>query len=295
MAALLQLFGWKSKGGCLPLRAPHAFEGFVQHKTPWQSLQQGWILTKRNKGSLLMKIVSILTVLSSLAFLTGCTTQPRTAYSTSTPVYGGEVVSSGPYGTTMVVPGMPKTQLETDRDLENGLRSQLNRYGDLATTTPNVQIFSQNGTVTLSGTVPSQREREMIESLVRNQVGVVAVNDQLQVAYPPTGVVNAPVRVYTTPPDYVVPSSPAIVYSGNLNLTVQAVTVADRNLGQRVVDRLRNDAVLTPLAANISISVNDGRVYLRGTVDTEEQHLSIVSVVQHTYGVNAVYDQLTVR
>jgi hypothetical protein len=135
----------------------------------------------------------------------------------------------------------------------------------------------------------------MIESLVRNQSGVVAVNDQLEVGYAPTGAVNAPVRVYTTPPEYVVGSAPAIVYSGQLNLTVQASTLADRNLGQRLVDRLRSDAALGPLASNISLSVNDSRVYLRGTVDTEEQHLGIVSVVQHTYGVQAVYDQLTVR
>ena len=241
-----------------------------------------------------MRIISFLSIASALALVTGCDTYRQPAY-TSSPVYGGEVVSSGPYGATMVVPGMPKTQIDADRDLENNLRTQLNRYGDLATTTPDVHIYSQSGTVTLTGTVPSQRERDMIESLVRNQSGVVAVNDQLQVGYPPTGVVNAPVRVYTTPPDYVVGTAPAIVYSGNLNLTVQAATVADRNLGQRLVDRLRSDPTLTPLSSNISISVNDGRVYLRGTVDTEEQHLSIVSVVQHTYGVTAVYDQLTVR
>jgi osmotically-inducible protein OsmY len=242
-----------------------------------------------------MRISSVLGIVSCLILGTGCETTERQAAYTSTPVYGGDVISSGPYGATMVVPGMPKSQIEADRDLENTLRSQLTRYGDLATTTPDVHIYAQNGTVTLSGTVPSQREREMIESLVRNQTGVVAVNDQLQVGYPPTGVVNGPARVYTTPPDYVVSSAPAIVYSGNVNVTVQAATLADRNLGQRIVDRLRADPVLTPLSSMISVSVSDGRVYLRGTVDTEQQHLSIVSMVQHTYGVNAVYDQLVVR
>jgi osmotically-inducible protein OsmY len=195
----------------------------------------------------------------------------------------------------MVVPGMPKSQVEADRELENNLRSQMSRYGDLATTTPDVHIYSQNGTITLTGSVPSQREREMIESLVRNQAGVVAVNDQLQVGYSPTGAVAGPARVYTTPPDYAVGSAPAIVYSGNINVTVQANNSADRILGQRIVDRLRADRTLAPLSSAINVSVNDGRVYLRGTTDTEEQHLSIVSVVQHTFGVNAVYDQLLVR
>jgi osmotically-inducible protein OsmY len=242
-----------------------------------------------------MKIVTLLGIGSCLLLAAGCSTERPAAYTTA-PAYGGEIISSGPNGATMVVPGMPKTQIEADRDLESDLRSQMGRYGDLATTTPNVQIYAQSGTVTLTGTVPSQREREMIESLVRNQPGVVGVNDQLQVAYAPTGVINGTPRVYTTPPDYVVNSTaPALVYSGNLSITLQATTVGDRNVGQRVIDRLRADNRLAPLASTISVSVSDGRVWLRGTVDTEEQHLSIVSMVQHTYGVNAVYDQLTVR
>ena len=257
--------------------------------------QKGAGLRLEKERELFMRIVSLVSAGCSLLLVAGCETADRQTAYTSTPVYGGQVISSGPYGATMVVPGMPKSQIEADRDMEQDIRSQLNRYGDLATTTPNVQVYSQSGTVTLSGTVPSQRERDMIESLVRNQPGVVAVNDQLQVAYPPTGYVNGAARVYTTPPDYVVGNAPAIVYSGNLNVTVQATTLPDRNLGARVVDRLRADGNLAPLATTISVSVNDGRVWLRGTVDTEAQHLAIVSLVQHTYGVNAVYDQLTVR
>src|SRR5438445_332420 len=112
-----------------------------------------------------MRILSFWGLASSLALFAGCTTDHQTAYTTRPGVYGGDVVSSDPYQTTMVVPGMPRTQADIDRDLEHSLRSQLNRYGDLATTTPNVQIYAQNGAVTLSGSVPSQRERDMIDSL----------------------------------------------------------------------------------------------------------------------------------
>jgi osmotically-inducible protein OsmY len=242
-----------------------------------------------------MRIANFLSLISCVGLTVGCSsTYPSSTYSSSSPpVYGGEIVSSGPYGATMVIP--PQSQIEADRGLENSLRSQLNRYGDLAGAAPGVQIYAQNGTVTLTGTVPSTRDRDMIDSLVKNTSGVVAVNDQLMIGYPPTGVVQGPVRVYTTPPDYVVNSAPIIVASGNLTLTVQGTTLADRNLGQRVADRIRSDPNLTPLGSTINISVSDGRVYLRGTVDTEEQHLAIVSLVQHTYGVNAVYDQLLVR
>jgi osmotically-inducible protein OsmY len=195
----------------------------------------------------------------------------------------------------MVVPGTPKTQLDADRELESNLRTQINRYGDLSTTTPDLHIYSQNGTVTLTGNVPSQRERDMIESLVRNQKGVVAVNDQLTVGYTPTGAVSGVPRVYSTPPDYAVAPAPALLYSGRFNVTVQATTESDRNLGQRTVDRLRNDPNLQSLTSAINMAINNGQVYLRGTVDTEQQRLEIVSMVQHTYGVSAVYDQLLVR
>jgi osmotically-inducible protein OsmY len=241
-----------------------------------------------------MRIANFSGIIFTALALVGCSTERQSAYH-STPVYGGEVISSGPNGATMVVTGTPKSQIEADRELEENLRLQISRYGDLATTTPDVRIYAQSGTVTLSGNVPSQREREMIESLVRNQTGVVAVNDQLQVGYSPTGAVNGPVRVYTTPPNYVVGSAPAIVYSGNVNVTVQATTLADRNLGQRIVDRLRSDPSLPPLSCLISVSISAGSVYLRGTADTEEQRLAIVSIIQHTYGVSGVYDQLTLR
>lgn len=242
-----------------------------------------------------MRILSFISVVSSLLLVAGCETDRDTAYRSS-PVYGGEIISSGPYGATMVVPSRSRSQIEADRALENNLRTQLSRYGDLATTTPDVQFYAQNGSVTLYGTVPSQREQAMIESLVRNTPGVTVVKDEMKVGYPPTGVVSGPARVYTTPPDYVVSQAPAIVYSGNnLNLTLQATTLADRNLGQRIIDRLRADPNLPALSSAINISVSAGTLYLRGTVDTEAQHLSIVSTVQHTYGVSAVYDQLLVR
>jgi len=74
----------------------------------------------------------------------------------------------------------------------------------------------------------------------QNQSGVVAVNDQLQVGYPQlelSVVFQGSIPHLLTSLD----STPAIVYSGNVNVTVQATTLADRNLGQRILDRLRAD------------------------------------------------------
>jgi len=90
-----------------------------------------------------MRIAIVLSVVSSAALLVGCesTYHPTTYSSSSPPVYGGEIISSGPYGATMVVP--PPSQVESDRAIENSLRSQLNRYGDLASVSPAVEIYSQ--------------------------------------------------------------------------------------------------------------------------------------------------------
>src|SRR5947209_3742367 len=121
-----------------------------------------------------MKILWILAMFSLVA-LAGCTDQ-QYGYGSS----GCQVISAG------------AARNPSDVAQETALRTELNRYGDLAAVSPNVQIYAQNGTVTLSGSVPNERDRQMIDALVRNSSGVVSVNDQLQVSYPPTGAYGQP-------------------------------------------------------------------------------------------------------
>jgi len=96
----------------------------------------------------------------------------------------------------------PPDRTAADRALEHNLRADLDRYGDLAAQRPYIRIFAHNGAVTLTGQVRTERDREMIDSLVRNATGVYAVVDQLQVAYSPTGVVSPypSAQVYASPP-----------------------------------------------------------------------------------------------
>src|SRR5436190_8420537 len=113
-----------------------------------------------------MRIAKKLGFISSVLVAAGCTEyQQRQASYTPEAARGGQVISSGPYVSTPVVK-------EADRALENSLRDQLSRYGDLASSAPNVQITARNGTVTLAGTVHSERERQMIEAMVKNTGGV---------------------------------------------------------------------------------------------------------------------------
>src|SRR5262249_19541716 len=52
----------------------------------------------------------------------------------------------------------------------------------LSSVVPNVQMTVQNGTLTLSGSVPSEQEKTRIETIAKGVPGVVNVNNQLQVS-----------------------------------------------------------------------------------------------------------------
>jgi osmotically-inducible protein OsmY len=236
-----------------------------------------------------MRIASKLAIVSLLVLASGCNDMQRQATYSSEPAHAGEIISSGPYSSTTTQVVNP-----ADRALENSLRDDLSRYGDLASVAPNVQITARNGTVTLSGTAPSERDRQMIEAMVRNAAGVTSVNDQLQVSYSPTGAYNQPSRVYSAPAPQVV-TAPLAAPGEVLNLRVQGVTDGDRILGQRIVDELRADTVLPTLVPTVNVSVAEGRVSLRGLVQNEQQRRAIISAVQRVPGVTAVYDEMRFR
>ena len=232
-----------------------------------------------------MRIAQGLFVISLAVVISGCASTRHTPYVYSTP--NGEVISAGP------PPRNP-----ADVALDTALKAELNRYGDLAAIAPNVQVYSQNGVVTLSGTVRNERDREMIDALVRNTSGVTSVNDQLQVSYPPTGSSGVGPRVYTTPPvpAPVVTAPPAPVVPGTVAIPqVQAATTSDQVLASRIVDRLRWDSIPNSWLRNSTVTVNNGNVYLQGYVDDSRAHDAILSALQHTPGIVNIYDQLSVR
>src|SRR6185369_4137728 len=74
-----------------------------------------------------------------------------------------------------------------DRSLEQSVRYEISRYGQLAVTAPDVQISCRDGAVTLSGSVPNERDKQMMDACVRNTSGVLSLDNQLTVMYPATG------------------------------------------------------------------------------------------------------------
>jgi hypothetical protein len=134
----------------------------------------------------------------------------------------------------------------------------------------------------------------MIDAMIRNTPGVVSVNDQLQVAYAPTGPYSAN-GVYSPPAPIAAP--PPIVTPGLApgGLRVQPSTAADRPIADSIVDELRRDSIPPEWVQNVIINVTGGTVYLQGTVADQQRREAIISAAQHARGVNAIYDQLAVR
>lgn len=221
-----------------------------------------------------MKIAGKLAVVSSAFLLAACAYhRPPVVYTTP----GGQVISAG-----------TDARSAADHALETSLHAQVNQYGDLGAGNPNLQIYARNGTVTLSGPVRNERDRQMIDTLVRNTPGVVSVSDQLQVLYPPTGAVTPP--VYSAP---VYP--PPVVTAPVVVPRIDAVRVADQPLADRVADELRAEALAPDWLQNVSIRVENGAAYIQGYVATQQQREAIDTAVQRVRGLTAVYDQLQIR
>ncbi len=238
-----------------------------------------------------MRTRNIVLILSSLLFAAGCAYQDR--YGTygysynSSPLHGSEALAA---------------QRAADRSLEDSCHSQINRYGDLAADSSNVQISCRGGVVTLSGTVPNERDKEMMEVCVRNTSGVVSIDDQLTVGYQPTGSYNQS-TVYTPapqPPVYSPPPQAPTVTTGpvgidSFNVQVQASTDADRDCAQRVIDTIRADPAFTSGAPTVTVTLNGGRAFIYGTADNRAQRRAIVDAVKRVPGVVEVRDDIRIR
>jgi osmotically-inducible protein OsmY len=222
-----------------------------------------------------MRIAGKFAVISFTLLLAGCAYhRPPVVYTTP----GGQVISTG-----------PDARVAADRALETSLRAELNRYGDLANANPDLQVSANNGYVTLSGSVRNEKDRQMIDTLVRNTPGVTSVSDQLQVVYPPTGVV-------TPPPPYTAPVyPPPVVTTPSWPPRIEATTVGDEALASRIRDQLRLNGVSSDWLQNVTIRVSDGAAYVQGYVASQQQREAIDTAVQHVTGVTAVYDQLQLR
>ena len=190
-----------------------------------------------------------------------------------------------------------------DRAIENNIRAEMMRYGDLGANEDRIRVHSHDGVVTLRGHVRTEKDRDMLDSMVRNTTGVIEVQDQLAVSYGEDGkfaTYPSAAPVYVTPPPVVtvppadVPPEPMLV-PGYSNLKVQASTQADEPAASRVAAQLKAEAIPQDRLQNVTVTVTAGNVALQGSVDTQQQRQAIIAAVQEVGGIRAIYDQLEVH
>lgn len=86
-----------------------------------------------------------------------------------------------------------------DSALITQVRTAINNDTTLVTIAPSIQVTAQGGTVTLSGNVSNEQQKQTIEHLVKGTSGVVTVNNQLQISPSATGQ-SSQSSIYSTSP-----------------------------------------------------------------------------------------------
>jgi hyperosmotically inducible periplasmic protein len=120
-----------------------------------------------------------------------------------------------------------------------------------------INVDTNQGTVTLRGTVASEGGRQRAVAIAKATDGVKGVTDQLTIATPPAG--------KTT--------------DGWIKSKIYGQLVTEKSLAN----------------SDINVDVNDGAVTLKGTVHTEAARLRAVAIAKATEGVKSVKDTMTVK
>jgi osmotically-inducible protein OsmY len=133
--------------------------------------------------------------------------------------------------------------------------------------TPTLDISAQNGAIMLSGSVPTESQRQMIHSIARNTTGVLAVNDQMKVVPPP------PANYGTVTPTY---------------------GQSDQAIANQVQQALYSHPTASRCAPGVRIMVQGGRVTLTGNLGSEQDRSVVDEVVRNVPGVIGVTDQMQI-
>lgn len=137
----------------------------------------------------------------------------------------------------------------------------------------NIDVETQNGRVTVSGTVASEAERRQAVALARTTEGVRDVTDRLKVdaSTVRSGEPGAATAPLTPVPDLKRPD-------GWITMKVQSQFFLDPQVKGH----------------EISVDTSRGVVQLKGTVETAEQKQQAEQIARDTEGVTRVVNQLTV-
>jgi hyperosmotically inducible protein len=160
-----------------------------------------------------------------------------------------------------------KAKISADRTITNG---------------DQIAVSTQNGVVTLAGTVDTDASKQRALKLASETEGVKSVVDNLTA--PPAVAGNTPSE------------------SGGPEGSNGAVSEAAGKMGEKVDDAAITTELKTKLIADtqvaartINVDTKDGVVTLKGTVKSAEERDKAIQIARDTRGVQRVDDQLTVK
>jgi osmotically-inducible protein OsmY len=90
--------------------------------------------------------------------------------------------STAPGGTAGMGAATDQAKSEADRTLNQNIHQTLNTDSSLSASAKNVHFDTDNGKVTLRGTVPTEKDKKDLEAKVEKMSGVKDVDNQLQIA-----------------------------------------------------------------------------------------------------------------
>jgi len=273
-----------------------------------------------------MTITRNLAVVCSLLVAAGCShREKRAEYGEPTyaPAYGAAAPSQST--TTAASPSSVNPEgisassaapgQATDKSVASQVKQSLSADPALASIAPNIDVKANNGTITLSGTVPSEQEKQRIETLAQSTSGVSRVENQLEVSLTPTSESagqtsriysnsTAQASVPSTPnqpnneilsPTSDRPNTTNRVFGGDsFKVNVVGGNQADQTLAQQITSSLQTDPAITSLGSGVKIALENGKATLTGTVMNEDAKNRIESAIQQIKGVTSVDNQLQV-
>jgi osmotically-inducible protein OsmY len=210
---------------------------------------------------------------------------------------------------------------EADGQLISKVQQAMNKDASLVPLTSSIQITAQNGTVTLSGTVPTEQDKQRLEMAAKSAPEVVSVNNQIQVSSQstpaptesssvnPSGTgQNQPLsptsqstssRIYTesqrTSPLPATDSSASTSDADSFSQKIQGISESDRDLAKQLGQQLKADSSMATMMSDVKIDLSDGKATLRGHVSSEDEKSKIEDAVKQVSGVNSVDNQIQVN
>jgi len=169
----------------------------------------------------------------------------------------------------------------SDSDLKSQIETKLNSDPDMKAENLSVSANADRNTVTLSGTVESERRRDQAVAMAKDAHPGIAVEDKIDVKPRELS------RAEYTEEHARSERDKAKEWKDKLGSSVD-----DAWIHTKVVSKLIGDSQ-TP-EHRINVDVNNNVVTLRGTVDSSNEKAEAARIARETEGVKRVIDQIKV-